>query len=192
MTTTEITLRGATEYNTNYPPKDAKKGYVAKITGRAPGAVKYRREFLGESVTLTDFDTGLYERQIGKKKGGFVRYYHVVLDHPEHGLILSTDCEDQLPRLSKSLDDGMTIEDAVEVTNLRPSENREGVMVFDVVVRSASAAKKAAAAATIGEAVDACVGALAPLDDSSKRKALAELRKRLAPPPASKKPENAG
>lgn len=38
MTTTQITLTGTTNYNPSYPPRDAKKGYVAKITGRAAGA----------------------------------------------------------------------------------------------------------------------------------------------------------
>ena len=48
----QITLSGSTNYNPSYPPANAKKGYVARITGRAGGAVKYQREFFGESVDL--------------------------------------------------------------------------------------------------------------------------------------------
>jgi len=37
----QITLIGRTDYNTSYPPRDAKKGYVAKISGTAAGSLKF-------------------------------------------------------------------------------------------------------------------------------------------------------
>ena len=42
----EITLHGTTEYNPRFAPSGAKKGYVARITGRKSGPMKYEREFL--------------------------------------------------------------------------------------------------------------------------------------------------
>lgn len=142
----QITLAGRTDYNERFPPRDAKKGYVARITGREAGAVKYARDFLGLKATLLEGDEGLYERQIGEKKGGYTRYYHVVLSHPEHGLILSEDCESELPKIAKLLDDGVAIEDTVDVTDIRPSVKVEGRMIFTAVARTAAAAKKAALA----------------------------------------------
>jgi hypothetical protein len=179
---TEITLTGPTNYNESYPPKNARKGYVAKITGRASGAKKYEREFFGESVTLLEGDEGLYERQIGDKKGGYTRYYHVMLFHPEHGLILSVDCEDEVPKLAKLLDDGRKIEDIVEVVDLRPSQKFEGRMIFDVAVRTATQAKAAAKSATIESATETCWDVLRLLPEKEAKKVLTELRKRVSPP----------
>lgn len=176
--TTEILLRGPVRYNERFPPKGAKKGYVARITGRAPGALKYARDFLGSEVTVLEGDEGLYERQIGDKKGGATRYYHVVLSHPEHGLILSTDCENELPKIAKLLDDGVPIQDAVEVADLAPSERTEGLMRFTAVARSAAKAKKAAKAAGIDDAADQCWAVLAQLGEKDRNKVLTELRKR--------------
>jgi len=187
MATTEIRLTGTTDYNERFPPRDAKKGYVARITGRAAGALKYQREFLGQEVTLLEGDEGLYERQRGEKKGGFTRYYHVMLSHPEHGLILSVDCESELAKIAKMLDDGVSIQDAVEVTNLRPSEKVEGRMMFDAVARTKTEAKKAAVGQTIDSAVDACWQAMCNLPEKEAKKVLAALKARVSPP----KPETA-
>jgi hypothetical protein len=181
---TEITLTGPVQYHPSYPPKNAKKGYVARITGRAPGAVKYAREFLGSEVTLLEGDEGLYERQIGDKKGGHTRYYHVILSHPEHGLIRSRDCEDEVPRIAKLLDDGVPIQDAVEITELAESERTEGLMLFTAVPRAKAAAKKAAAAAGIDDAVEQCWAVLSVLSERDRKKAITALRKRATAPTA--------
>lgn len=181
-----ITLSGPTNYHPSYPPRNPKKGYVARITGRATGSVKYEREFFGESVTLLEGDEGLYERQVGEKKGGCTRYYHVLLSHPEHGLILSTDCEGELPKIAKLLDDGISITDAVEVTDLRPSERIEGRMVFTAVARTKSQATAARKSATVESAIEHCMESLAVLPAKEAKKVVAELKRRLAPPkPAS-------
>lgn len=189
MATTEITLAGTTDYNERFPPRDAKKGYVAKITGRAAGALKYQREFLGTEVTLLEGDEGLYERQRGDKKGGCTRWYNVMLSHPEHGLILSVDCESELPRIAKLLDEGVAIADAVEVTNLRPSEKVEGRMIFDAVARTKSEAKKAAVAQTVESAVETCWQAMCHLPEKEAKKVLAALKLRVSPKPADAQPE---
>jgi hypothetical protein len=175
----KIELTGTTYYHTSYPPSGAKKGYVAKITGRAAGAVKYEREFLGDRATILEGDEGLYERQIGEKKGGYTRYYHVVLSHPEHGLICSVDCEDILPAIAKALDAGVSIQDAVEVTNLRPGKRTEGLWVFDAVARDLRAAKKAAANADVGDRVAAVLAALDGLDPTEASKVLSAAKKSL-------------
>lgn len=177
-----ITLTGTTDYNPRFAPSNAKKGYVAKITGRAKGAVKYEREFFGESVTLMAGDDGLYERQIGEKKGGYTRYYIVVLTHPEHGVTKSTDCEEHLAKIVKLLDDGHAIGDIIDVQNLRPSERTEGLMLFDAAVRTPGEAKKAAKSATLDSAIDSCWQSLSLLPQPEQRKVLAELRKRVNPP----------
>ena len=182
MTTTEITLTGTTDYNERFPPRDAKKGYVARITGRAVGALKYQREFLGHEVALLEGDEGLYERQRGDKKGGYTRWYNVILSHPEHGLILSVDCESELPKIAKLLDEGVAIADAVEVANLRPSEKFEGRMIFDAVARTSGAAKKAAVGQTIDSAVEACWQTMCNLPEKEAKKVLAALKLRVSPP----------
>jgi len=179
--TTEIRLTGPTEYHERFPPRDARKGYVARITGRASGAVMYAREFLGSQVTLLEGDEGLYERQVGDKKGGCTRYYHVVLSHPEHGLMLSEDCESELPKIAKLLDEGVVIADAVEVTDLRPSKKVEGRMTFTAVARPKAQAAKAAVAQTIESAVEACWAALSDLPEREVKKVLAAVKARLTP-----------
>lgn len=188
MASTQIELLGQTEYDERFPPRDARKGYVARITGRAAGAVKYQREFLGKEVTLLAGDEGLYERQIGERKGGFTRHYNVVLSHPEHGLIRSVSCENELPKIAKLLDDGVSIQDAVEVTNMRPSKQTEGLMVFDAVARTKTEAKKAAVCVTIEAAVEVCWQALATLPEKEAKKVLAALKIRLAPPTTEQAP----
>lgn len=191
--TDHITLTGFTDYNPSYPPRDPKKGYVAKITGRAAGARKYEREFLGETVDLVEGDEGLYERQRGDKKGGYTRWYHVILSHTEHGLIKSTDCEDDVARIAKLLDDGHAIEDIVEVVDLRPSERTEGLMIFDVGVRSTGDIRKHRASATIESATEECWKTLSLLPEKEAKKVLTALKKRLTPPkpaPAEETPES--
>lgn len=185
MTTTQITLTGTTDYNPSYPPRDAKKGYVAKITGRAAGSRKYEREFFGGEADLLEGDEGLYERQRGNKKGGFTRWYHVLLSHPDHGLILSADCEDEVPQIAKLLDAGHAIEDCVEVVDLRPSERVEGRMIFTVKARTPAAAKKAVKSATIESAVESCWSVLSLMPEKEVKKVMAELRKRMKPQAAS-------
>lgn len=175
----QITLTGQTQYNERFAPSNAKKGYVARITGRTSGPMKYEREFLGQEADLLDGDQGLYEKQRGDKKGGYTRWYHVLLSHPEHGLILSIDCENEVPKIAKLLDDGHQIEDIVEVTNLRPSAKHEGRMVFDVQMRTAAQVRKVAKSATIDGATESCWETLCGLPAVEAKKVLTELRKRL-------------
>jgi hypothetical protein len=203
MTCDRINLAGTTDYNVKYPPANAKKGYVARIRGTAPGAVKYDREFLGDKVGLVEGDEGLYERQRGDKKGGHTRWYHVLLSHPEHGLILSVDCEEELPKIAKLLDAGIPIQDAVEVTELRPSERYEGRMIFTARARSKAEAAKAANSAietapvttpdapTLDAAIDACWAILAQLPEKDAKAALAALKKRATPPQEKTAPSTA-
>ncbi len=186
--TTEIKLLGTTDYNERFPPRDPKKGYVARITGRAAGTLKYQREFLGQAVAILQGDEGLYEKQRGDKKGGCTRWYHVVLSHPEHGLIISVDCEDELPKIAKLLDDGITIQDAVEVDDLRPSEKIEGRMVFTARARSTAQAKQALKSATIDSATEHCWEALGLLPETGQKKVLAALKARMAPKPTVAQP----
>lgn len=178
--TTEIRLTGITEYNEEFPPRDAKKGYVARITGRASGAVKYAREFFGSEAILLEGDEGLYERQNGNKKGGHTRYYHVILTHPEHGLIISVDCEEEVAKIAKLLDDGVSIADAVEVTNLRPSEKVEGRMIFDAVARTKSEAAKVQKAESLEMVVENCLQHLRLLPAKEAAKAMRMLKQQLA------------
>jgi hypothetical protein len=184
MTCDRITLVGSTDYNEKFPPANAKKGYVARIRGTAAGAIKYDREFLGQEAALVEGDEGLYERQRGDKKGGFTRWYHVLLSHPEHGLILSLDCEDELPKIAKLLDAGIAIQDAVEVTDLKPSEKYEGRMIFTAKARNKSAAANAAKSATIESAVDHCWQVLSLLPEKEAKKVLTALKERVSPKPA--------
>ena len=178
----QIKITSVTQYNTKYPPKNAKKGYVAKITGRAKGATKYEREFLGDEAALLPGDEGVYERQDGNKKGGYTRYYHVLLSHPQHGLILSTDCEEAVPKIAKLLDDGHAIDEIVEISDLREIEYPSGRMVFTATVRTAAQMKQAAKSATQGSAIDCCLDVLGQLPQAEQKKVLAELRKRVSPP----------
>jgi hypothetical protein len=179
--TNQIILTGSTDYNERFPPRDAKKGYVAKITGRKAGPMKYERHFLGQEATLLAGDEGLYERQRGDKKGGYTRWYHVILSHPEHGLILSVDCEGELAQIAKALDDGLAIQDGVEVVNLRPSERVAGRMIFDAKARTVAAAKKHVAAQTVDTAVEACWQAMCDLPEKDQRNVLAALKARVSP-----------
>lgn len=182
MKTTQITLTGTTDYNERFPPRDAKKGYVARITGRVAGPMKYGREFLGSEATLLEGDEGLFERQNGDKKGGCTRYYHVILSHPDYGLIMSADCEAELPKIAKLLDDGVSIEGAVEVTDLRPSSKVAGRMAFTAVARSKTAAAKASVGQTIDSAVEACWAAMCNLPEREAKLVLAALKAKVSPP----------
>lgn len=148
-----INLSTDVQYNPKYPPSNAKKAYIARITGTAKGPQKYEREFLGRDVDLSADDAGLYEKQRGDKKGGYTRWYYVILPHPEHGVIISADCEDELPKIAKNLD-SMSIEEAVEVTNLRESEKHEGRMIFDAVAATKKRDVRAEAIQQIRELMD--------------------------------------
>jgi len=177
---TQITIFGRTDYNPNYPPKDAKKGYVAKITGKAAGAVKYEREFLGVEATLLEGDEGLYERQRGDKNGGFTRWYHVMLNHPEHGLMLSMDCEDEVPKIAKLLDAGHSIENIIEIHDIQPSEANEGRMKFKAVARNLADVKKVTKSATVESAIKSCWEILSLLPEKEVKKVLTQLRKKVS------------
>ncbi len=186
-----ITLRGATDYNTSYPPFNAKKGYVAKINGTAAGALKFDREFFGDECIVTEGDEGLYERQRGDKKGGHTRWYPVIVSHPEHGLIIDTDADEvEVKKIAKLLDQGIAIEDAVEVIDLVESENTEGNWLFTAKARTATQAAKAKKSATIDSAIDECWSVLSLMPEAEQKKILAELKKRVSPPKAKESPAN--
>jgi hypothetical protein len=178
----EIILRGTTDYNTSYPPRDAKKGYVAKINGTAAGALKYDREFFGDECIVTEGDEGLYERQRGDKKGGYTRWYPVIVSHPEHGLIIDSDADEaEVKKIAKLLDQGIAIQDAVEVTELVESEKTPGNWLFTAVARTASQASKAKKSATIDSAIEECWSVLSLMPEAEQKKILAALRKRVSP-----------
>jgi hypothetical protein len=182
-------LTGTIDYNPRFPPRDAKKGYVARITGRASGAVKYQREFLGSEVTILPGDEGLYERQRGDRKGGYTRWLVVIVQHAEHGLIIDSNCDEvEFAKLAKLLDEGVLLVDAVEITNLRPSEKVAGRMVFDAVARTKSQAKQAAVGQTIDSAVEACWAAMCNLPEKEAKKVLSALKLRVSPAKPSAAP----
>lgn len=186
---TQIRLTGITEYNDRFPPSDAKKGYVAKISGTTAGALKFNREFFGDELLATAGDEGLYERQNGDKKGGFTRYYPVILRHPDHGLIIDPDCDGgEFNKIAKLLDQGIAISDAVEITNLRESEKTPGNWLFDAVARTASSAGKARKSATIESAVGECWAILSLMPEAEQKKVLAEIKKRMTPKVATPEP----
>lgn len=187
----QITLTGTTDYNTSYPPRDAKKGYVAKIKGTATGALKFEREFFGNECIVTEGDEGLYERQRGDKKGGYTRWYPVIVSHHEHGLIIDSDCDEvEVKKIAKLLDQGIDIADAVEVTDLRESENTPGNWLFTAKARTASQASKAKKSATIDSAIAECWSVLSLMPEAEQKKILAELKKRVSPPKAKEAPAN--
>ena len=187
----QIILRGTTDYNTKFPPRNAKKGYVAKINGTAAGALKFDREFFGDECIVTEGDEGLYERQRGDKKGGFTRWYSVIVSHPEHGLIIDSDCDDvEFKKIAKLLDQGVAIEDAVEIFDLEESENSPGNWLFLAKARTASQAAKAKKSATIDSAIEECWSVLSLMPEAEQKKILAELKKRVAPPKAKEAPAN--
>lgn len=174
-----ITLFAPCRYNSNYPPKNAAKAYVARITGRSSGPVKYAREFLGNSFDAVDEDdAGLYEVQYAEKKGGWTRYYYVVLSHPEHGLIRSIDCETLLPKIAKALDDGRHITDIVsfdEVAAPDPGSDAPAKFVPVLLTRAQAAKLAASADAADAEAqVRLAVSALSPADASKLLRRLAK------------------
>lgn len=170
---TQRTLRARCEYNEKYPPAKASKAYVARITGRADGAVKYAREFLGREVTLLAGDEGLYEVQIAHKKGGYTRMFYVVLSHVEQGLIVSCDCEGVVAQIAKLLDDGHAIQDIVEAANVRPATS--GKYIFDATIRTAQAP-----APTVDQVVEAICAAARHLSAAAREEAFAAAAKRLA------------
>lgn len=149
-----ITLTARIKYHPSYPPKNAAKAYVARITGRVRGPKKYEREFLGTSFEAVDADDcGLYEVQHGDKKGGWTRYYYVILPHPEHGLMRSSDCEDDLPKIAKALDDGRDITDVVAADDITPpDDDTPAKFVARVMTRTQAKSRQAAVTAEEAEA----------------------------------------
>lgn len=187
----EIILRGTTDYNTSYPPRDAKKGYVAKINGTAAGALKFDREFFGDECIVTEGDEGLYERQRGDKKGGYTRWYPVIVSHPEHGLIIDSDADEvEVKKIAKLLEQGIAIEDAVEVTELVESKKAEGHWLFTAKARTASQASKVKKSATIDSAIEECWSVLSLMPEAEQKKVLVELKKRVSPTKAKESSAN--
>lgn len=187
--TTSITLRGSVEYHERFPPANAKKGYVARIKGKAPGALKYEREFLGSEFTAVDAaDAGLYEVQTGLKKGGFDRAHYLILPHPEHGLIRSKALpDDAVTRLAKLLDDHVPLADATEVTELYLPERSDHYR-FTAVIRTKAGAQKAAAAAETDDATATIRAAIAGMPPAAAAKLLRAIAKELTTPAATATP----
>ena len=69
----EFKLAGSEDYNPRFPPANAKKGYVARLTGRDLRST-FGREFLAKEIHVTAADCPLLaECQTGEKKGGHSR-----------------------------------------------------------------------------------------------------------------------
>jgi hypothetical protein len=174
----EITLVGNVEYNPKFPPKNAGKGYVARIRGRSTGPMKYDREFMGRIAPLSDHLTGLYEVQTGLKKGGTNRRYYVLLSHPEYGLMLSSDCSGDENRIVRQMTASSSIDEVVEPLNIRPN-TKEGYMTFDVKVRTLAEIEKVKKSTTVQDALEECWGILKLLPEKEAKEVISNLRKKL-------------
>lgn len=159
-------LAATTGYNTRYAPEGAKKAYVAKITGRTDSAVKYKRKFLGNEVTLVEGDQGLYERQCVDKKGRPTRYYHVVLwDDENRRMICSKDCEGLVPQIAARLDNGEAIGDIVDATDVVDRSESGKCHQFVAVLRAAPRKVKPATTSAAPKDVAALRDAIIALED---------------------------
>jgi hypothetical protein len=175
-----VTLTADVEYNERFAPSGAKKAYVARLLGRVSGAQTFNREFLGKGAVVID-EPGLYERQIGCKKGGADQYYHVVVE-VDGDLRKSTDVgRETAMTIAKRMDGGERIGDMVRLTG-RPSQRYPAVTVYDCEVMTKSEAAKAAKGATVDSAIDACWQVLSLLPEKEGKKVLAALRGRVSPP----------
>jgi hypothetical protein len=179
---TLITLTAQCLYNSSYPPKDAAKPYVARITGRAKGALMFERDFLGQGSVSID-EPGLYEVQHGLKKGGYSRSYIVVVQMPDGELRRSSNVgKEDAMSIAKRLDGGEQISDIAELSDPRPHDRRPEQLVYETCGLRTKAQAKAATAAA---AADQCMAILSALPEPQRKAVLAELRKRMAPAAAA-------
>jgi hypothetical protein len=177
-----VTLNADVQYNPRFAPSGAKKAYVARLRGRVSGAQTFEREFLGSGTVLID-EPGLYERQIGCKKGGADQYYHVVVD-VDGELRKSTDVgRETAMTIAKRMDGGEAIGEMVRLTG-RPSQRDPAVTVYDCELLTKSEAAKAVKGATVDTAIEACWQVLSLLPEKEAKKVLAALKVRVSPPKA--------
>jgi hypothetical protein len=175
-----VTLSAEVEYNERFAPRGAKKAYVARLLGRVSGGQTFEREFLGKGDVIID-EPGLYERQIGCKKGGADQYYNVIVE-VDGNLRTSLDVGREMAMaIAKRMDGGESIQDMVRL-NGRPSKRDPARTVYDCELLSKSEAAKAVKAATVDSAVEACWAVLSQLPEKESKAVLATLKQRISPP----------
>lgn len=186
------------------------KQYIAQITGRAP-KVTFARAFVGTKYGKrkedSSFDTdepGLFELCDIDRKGNKAQRYRLVLPAPgaaaqeavagdaeEEGrvdegaalregasrLVLVRASKEEAMAIAKRLDKGEQLVEIIRIVDLAKDQ---------IEILTAAQAKKAAAAATLDEAVSACLAVLGALPEREAKRVVAELRKRLTPAPAPK------
>lgn len=146
----ELTLTAWTEWFPGHPPRGAVHGSIARITGCKIRKVKprkklmgrnvgggqrpfgYKRMMMGDTVTIRRESEGLYEVIDAHKRGGCSRRMYVVLWHPDHGMIIGLCHRGEAKKIARRLECGESIEDIVEVRNLRKPPQGDA-MVFDPV-----------------------------------------------------------
>ncbi len=162
----EFTIAASEDYNTRFPPRDAKKGYIARIMGRDLKS-HFAREFLPKTINVARADCPLLvEVQNGLKKGGANRRYRLFLAAAD-GQVARYNLDEADARwLAQQLDEG-----------------RDLAACFGVEGRiSPAAAKRELVGQTIETAIDACYAAIGNLPEKDQKKVLAGLKKKLAPP----------
>lgn len=178
--------------------------YIARIVGRHT-KFTFEREFLGsrrgkrnEYCEAEVDDVGLYELRNATRKGKVDRYRLVLpavnvaaaeavasdaeqegrlelgaeVRAAAEGLVEVRVDRSEAMALAKRLDKGERLEEIVRILNLRENE---------IEILTAAQAKRAAAAATVDEAVSACAAILAALPAPEAKRVLSALRKQIAP-----------
>lgn len=161
---------------------NVKGDYVARIAGK-DAKYTFQREFLGATAGIDE--PGLYEICNIDKRGDKNHVYRVIAESPEGELIALRAGGDNLDGqdgravaivIAKRLSAGESIEDIIEVAKV------EDGSTWGYRLRTKAAAKKAGAAKTIGEAVDACAAILENLPEREAKAVLAALKARVLPP----------
>lgn len=203
MSSTTITLAVSASYGYG------RKQYVARITGRA-AKVTFARDFVGQKYgkrqESTSYDTdevGLYELCSIDRKGQKEQRYRLILPAPgaaacegvagdaeeegrvdegaalretAAGLVVVRASKEEAMAIAKRLDKGEQLVEIVRIVDLAQNQ---------IEILTAAQAKKAAAAATVDEAVSACLAVLGALPEREAKRVVAELRKRTVPASSS-------
>jgi hypothetical protein len=153
------------------------KQYIARVTGRDP-KWGMRLEFIGskggkrdETTTATVDEPGLY------KVRGWSRKYH---EEATYYIIFEVDGE--LKRFACKESDASKISKAIvtrefrEIVTVDPDDNTKWIF------QTERQAEKAAVAATIDAAVEACWQVIQGLPEKEAAKVIAALKKRATPP----------